>query len=74
MDAFPKEESEYPNRDFALRQGTEQTFLLPYANPNTAAARNQTWHMARHHAATRTQADWNSVYPLRNPGVRCAPD
>ena len=29
MDAFPKEGSWYPIRDFASRPGTEQTFLLP---------------------------------------------
>ena len=31
MDAFPKERSGYPIRDFASRLGTEQMFLLPYA-------------------------------------------
>ena len=29
MDAFPKEGSCYPIKDFASRPGTEQTFLLP---------------------------------------------
>ena len=29
MDAFPKEGSGYPIKDFASRPGTEQTFLLP---------------------------------------------
>ena len=29
MDAFLKEGSGYPIRDFASRLGTEQTFLLP---------------------------------------------
>ena len=29
MDAFPKERSGYPIRDFASRPETEQTFLLP---------------------------------------------
>ena len=31
MDAFPKEGSGYPIRDFASLPGTEQTFLLPQA-------------------------------------------
>ena len=46
--------------------------ILGQVNPNTAAARNRTRHLARHQAATRTQADWNSVCPQRNPGVRNA--
>ena len=42
-------------------------------NPIIAAAGDQTQRLARHQAATRTQADWNSVCPQRNPGVRTAP-
>ena len=46
---------------------------LGRVNPNTAAAEIRTRRLARHQAATRTQADWNSVCPRRNPGVRTAP-
>ena len=46
---------------------------LGRVNPNIAAAGNRTWRLAQHQAATRTQADWNSVCPRRNPGVRTAP-
>ena len=61
-----------------------QTGILPHAleqknfptslgqvNHNTTAAGNQTQHLAWYQAAT-TQADWNSVCPWRNPGVRTA--
>ena len=45
---------------------------LGRVNPNTAAAEIRTRRLARHQAATRTQADWNSVCDRR--GTReCAP-
>ena len=46
---------------------------LGRVNPNTAVAEIQTRHLAQHQAATRTQADWNSVCPWRNHGVRTLP-
>ena len=41
--------------------------------PNAAAVGNQTRRLASHQAAMQTQADWNSVFPQKNPGVRTAP-
>ena len=75
MDIFLKEGSGYLIRDFASHPGTEQNVptSLVWVNPNTAAAGNRTRRLAQHQAATRTQADWNSVCPRRNPGVRTAP-
>ena len=48
-------------------------FFFCLNGPNTAAANIQTRRLACHQAATRTQADWNSVCPRRNPGVGTAP-
>ena len=69
-----RKESGYPIKDFASRLETEKLpSSLGWVNPNTAAAGNRTRRLARHQAATRTQADWNSVCPQRNPGVCTAP-
>ena len=77
MEAFPKEGSGYPIRDFASRPGTEQTFLCTFlgrVNPNTVAARNQIRRLAQHQAAMQTQAYWNSICcALEEPGVLTAP-
>ena len=43
---------------------------LGRVNPNTAATEIRTRRLARHQAATLTKADWNSVCPRRNLGVR----
>ena len=74
MDAFTKEGSGYPIRDFASRPGTEQnaTTSLGQVNPNTAADGNQTHRLAWHQAATWTLADWNTVCPQKNLSVRTA--
>ena len=48
MDAFPKEGSGYPIRDFASRPGTEQTLLLPWAGsiltPQLPGIEPGAWH------------------------------
>ena len=63
------------HRGFCLTSGNRT--LVPTSlgrvNPNTAAAGNRTRRLAQHQAATRTQADWNSVCPRRNLGVRTTP-
>ena len=51
------EGSGYPITDFASRPGTEQTSSLGRVNPNTAAAGNQTQHLALHQASMSAQAD-----------------
>ena len=63
------------HKGFCLTSGnrTNVPTSLGRVNPNTAAAEIRTRRLARHQAATRTQADWNSVCPRRNPGVRTAP-
>ena len=60
---------------FCLTSGNRTNVLssLGQVNPNTVAIRNQTRCLAQHQAAKRIQADWNSVCPWRNPGVRTAP-
>ena len=62
-------------KGFCLTSGnrTNVPTSLGRVNPNTAAAEIRTRRLARHQAATRTQADWNSVCPRRNPGVPNAP-
>ena len=63
------------HKEFCLasRDRTNIPTSLGQVYPNTTAAEIQTRRLACHQAATRTQADWNSVCPQRNPGVRTAP-
>ena len=63
------------HKGFCLTSGnrTNVPTSLGRVNPNTAAAEIRTRRLAHHQAATRTQVDWNSVCPRRNPGVRTAP-
>ena len=56
-----------------VREQNKHSTSLGQVNPNTAAAEIRTRRLARHQAAAQTQADWNSVCPRRNPGVRTAP-
>ena len=72
---FPEGRKWVSHKGFCLTSGnrTNVPTSLGRVNPNTAAAEIRTRRLACHQAATRTQADWNSVCPRRNPGVRTAP-
>ena len=56
-----------------VQEQNKQINSLGQVNPNFAATGNRTQRLARHQAAMRTQTDWNSVCPQRNPGVCSAP-
>ena len=62
------------HKGFCLTSGkhTNVPTSLGQVNPNTAAAGNRTRRLAQHQAATRTQADWNSVCRRRNLSLRTA--